>query len=486
MPATAHICDRCGGTGIGRYFLLGGQICGTCYSSLRRNPKPCPACTKTRVLAFIDNTGRIVCAECAGEPNRFGCRTCGSEEFLTGSHCGRCRLAQRLDELLDSPTGSPHPRLRNLRDYLTSAQVDPRAVVRWLRHETISHTLRGMATGQLPVTHSTLDQLPPGPRTRYFRRLLIDAGTLPAVPVFLHELTAFVDTVAEQLPAEHASVLRRFHRWAVLPGLHRRYRDRGSDITTGVFTTQRSATLARAAFLTWLTEQGIPLADLDQPTLDHYMARVKARVTINQFVGWATRSHLAYDLETHPQPVHATPSTYTEDELWEHTHLLLRSDTVELAVRVIGLFALLYAQPLNRSVHLTHQDVKVDEHAITVVFGSTPVRLAEPVAHLLRQHLAAPPRRGFATGNSRWLFEGMMPGEHLSTAYIRLRLAARGIRLRQARTTRLDLLAREMPASVIADTIGVTVHTAEQRQARAGGTWASYPTLRASEQFPRR
>lgn len=472
-----HVCDRCGQTAAGRHFLLGGQICQTCYSQLRRHPATCPSCAQTRVLAFLNIAGTAVCASCAGQPSRFACRSCGSEQFLTGTHCGRCRLDQRLDQLLHH-AGSVQPPLTRLRAYLTEASIDPRSVVRWLRRETIGPTLRGMATGQLPISHFTLDRLAPGPRIRYFRRLLIDAQVLPPIPVLLHELNEFVDAVAATLPADHSPVLRRFHRWDLLPKLHRRYRDRGIDITTGVFNTQRSATLARAAFLGWLHEQGIPLVDLDQLTLDHYIASVKARVTINQFVRWAMRSHLAPDLRTHRQPARSEPSTYTEDELWDHTRLLLEADTIELPVRIVGLFALVYAQPLDHSVHLTRDDVQIISSSITIRFGSTPVRIAEPVAALLRQQVAAPPRRGFATGNSRWLFEGMMPGEHLSAAYVRLRLAGHDIRPRHARATRLDLLARQMPASVIADTIGITVHTAEQRQGRAGGTWANYPTLR--------
>ncbi|MCX6503253.1 MAG: hypothetical protein NT132_12770 [Microbacterium sp.] len=442
MPATVHTCARCEKAAPGRYFLLGGQICNTCYSSLRRNPATCPSCSETRVLAYINDRGDVSCAECAGQTRRFACSTCGSERFLTGTHCGHCRLNQRLQELLGND-GSIPPPLANLRGYLTTAPMDPRSIVRWLRREEIDRTLRQMGTGNLPIAHATIDQLPPGPRARYFRRLLIEAETLPPIPVLLHELNIFVDTNAAQLPREHAPILRRFHRWVVLPQLHQRYRDNGNDITIGVFTNQRSATLARARFLSWISEQGTTLADLDQSTLDYYLAHVNARVPINQLVGWATRSRLADELDTHPQPIGLAPSTYSENELWEHTHRLLEAYTVELAVRIIGLFALIYAQPLGHSVRLTRNDVNVHGHSLTVAFGSTPVELAEPVAELLRQHLGAPARRGFATGTSRWLFEGIMPGEHLSPAYARLRLSQNGIRVRHARTTRLDLLSAQ-------------------------------------------
>ncbi|WP_458040409.1 MULTISPECIES: hypothetical protein [Bacteria] len=293
MPGTAHTCTRCEKDAPRRYFLLGGQICNACYSALRRNPATCPSCSETRVLAFINKRGDVCCAECAGQPRRFACSTCGSERFLTGAQCGHCRLDERLQELLGND-GSLPPPLANLRDYLTTAPMDPRSIVRWLRRGDIDRTLRDMASGNLPIGHFTIDQLPPGPRTRYFRRLLIDADTLPPIPVLLHELNIFVDTHAAHLPREHAPILRRFHRWVVLPQLLRRYRDNGNDITIGVFTNQRSATLARARFLSWISAQGTTLADLDQSTLDDYLAHINARPAFAQIKDLANKVVHAY------------------------------------------------------------------------------------------------------------------------------------------------------------------------------------------------
>src|SRR5690606_13525150 len=114
-----------------------------------------------------------------------------------------------------------------LRTHLGNAPMDPRSIVRWLRRPHVTETLRGMATGALPLDHSALDHLPQGAATRYFRRLLIEAGVLPQIHVFQHELTLHVAALAATLERPTGNKLRRFYRWDILPKLHRRYRDRG-------------------------------------------------------------------------------------------------------------------------------------------------------------------------------------------------------------------------------------------------------------------
>lgn len=476
----ARTCDRCGRAAVGLYSLLGGRICNVCYSSLRRNPAECPSCGNIRVLAFITDDGVITCATCAGHPPRFACRTCGSEEFLTGSQCGRCRLHTRLDELIGPDgSGSAPVELGRLRAHLTDAPMDPRSVVSWLRRPYVADTLRSMTTGALPVDHSALDRLTQGAATRYFRRLLIEADVLPQIHVLQHELTMYVAALAAKLERTSGNKLRRFCRWDLLPKLHRRYRDCGRDLSLEAFNGQRGQLAAVVRFLTWMDAHDLPLRDLDQRTLDRYTARVKTREPVDHFVRWATSSRLAGDLAIHERAARNSGSTMTEEELWRATDLLLYDEDVELEVRVAGLFVLLYAQILGRAVSLTRDQIDVTAERVTVQFGATPVVLDETVGDLVRRQLSAEPRRGYAAGQSDWLFEGLSPGRHMTAAYIRLRLAEIGIRSRVSRETRMNLLATRMPASVLADVVGVRTITAARRKSNAGGTWVTYPALRS-------
>jgi hypothetical protein len=171
-------------------------------------------------------------------------------------------------------------------------------------------------------------------------------------------------------------------------------------------------------------------------------------------------------------------SNVTEEELWRDIDLLLNGEDVELEVRVAGLFMLLYAQILGRAVSMTRDRVDATGAQVTVRFGVTPVVLDDRVGDIVRRHLSAAPRRGYAAGESSWLFEGLSPGAHMTAAYIRLRLTELGIRPRVSRETRMNLLSMRMPSAVVADVIGIGNHTADRRKSKAGGIWSNYPAVR--------
>lgn len=228
--------------------------------------------------------------------------------------------------------------------------------------------------GALPVDHSALDLLTQGAATRYFRRLLIEAGVLPQIHVLQHELTLHVAAVAATLDRTSGNKLRRFYRWAILPKLHRRYRDRGRDLSMEAFVGQRSRLAAVVRFLGWMDAKEMLLGDLDQRTLDRYTARIKTREPVEQFIRWATRSRLARDLATHNRAASNPLQTMTEEELSRAADLLLYNESVELEVRVAGLFVLLYAQQLGRAVSLTRDQIDATPERVTVKFGVTPRR----------------------------------------------------------------------------------------------------------------
>lgn len=387
----------------------------------------------------------------------------------------RERLQARLDELIGTAAEAPIELIR-LREHLTKAPMDPRLIVRWLRRPHVTETLRGMATGVLPLDHSALDLLPQRPSTRYFRSLLIEAGVRPQIHVFQHELALHVAAVAATLERPTGNELRRFYRWAILPKLHRRYRDHGRDLSLEAFHGQRSHLAAVVRFLTWMDARKLTVGDLDQRPL--HRPREDAGESVEHFVRWATRSRLPGDLSTNVRAARNTMSNMTEEELWSGIDLVLDDEDIELEVRVAGLFVLLYAQILGRAVSMTRDQVDATAEQVTVQFGITPVLLDDAVVNLVRRQLSAPPRRGYAAGDSSWLFEGLSPGRHMTAAYIRLRLTEIGIRTRLSRETRMNLLAMRMPAAVVADVIGIGNHTADRRKSKAGGTWSNYPTLR--------
>jgi hypothetical protein len=75
---------------------------------------------------------------------------------------------------------------------------------------------------------------------------------------------------------------------------------------------------------------------------------------------------------------------------------------------------------------------------------------------------------------SSWLFPGRRPGSPLTEDALGQRLHALGISPRQGRSTALFTLAAEVPAAILAKTLGIHVQAAIQWQKISAGDWAAY------------
>ena len=125
---------------------------------------------------------------------------------------------------------------------------------------------------------------------------------------------------------------------------------------------------------------------------------------------------------------------------------------------------------------MTVEQIHIDDHDVHLLLGRVPIHLPEPVATLARTVLAR--RKGHATIGaltpSPWLFPGGQPGRPISTARLTQRLANLGIRPNQTRSTALFQLATEIPAAILARTLGIHTDVAVAWQRLSGGDWASY------------
>ena len=75
---------------------------------------------------------------------------------------------------------------------------------------------------------------------------------------------------------------------------------------------------------------------------------------------------------------------------------------------------------------------------------------------------------------SPWLFPGHRPGSALTEDALAQRLHAIGISPRQGRSTALFALAAEVPAAILAKTLGIHVQVAIQWQKISAGDWTAY------------
>jgi hypothetical protein len=145
---------------------------------------------------------------------------------------------------------------------------------------------------------------------------------------------------------------------------------------------------------------------------------------------------------------------------------------VPIADRVAGLLLLLYAQTVGDISRLTLDHVTTDGQRTSIRFGVRPIDLPEPLATLVRLLTDARPVAGSA--GSAWLFPGRPPTGPITPASLLKRLARVGIQAKPARTAALIQLAAELPASVLARSLGISVRTAVNWQHASSGDWVAY------------
>ena len=161
---------------------------------------------------------------------------------------------------------------------------------------------------------------------------------------------------------------------------------------------------------------------------------------------------------------------------WNIARRLLHDDTLTPDDRLAGLLVLLYAQTPAAICRMTIVDVETDVDPVRLHLGSSPIHLPELVADLAR--LVASNRKGHATIGaltpSIWLFPGGQPGRPISTGQLTQRLNRLGIRPGAARSTALFQLATEIPAAILARTLGIHTDVAVSWQRLSAGDWTNY------------
>jgi hypothetical protein len=476
-------CARCAQHTVAGGWLFGERICGACQMRVRRDPKPCPGCGLTKVIAFLDAEDRRRCATCAAVPAKYACTCCGSEEQMYGRCCGPCTLRERVTVLLTDPTGQIHPQLQPVFEALVGVER-AQTVLWWLHHSKGGpDLLRRMAQGEVAISHQAFAGLPASRPVNYIRDLLVAVGSLPAYDAQLERMVPWLETIMAGLPAEQAEVLQRFARWHVMRRL-RVAAGRGK-LTRGGIQGGRSAINTTVRFLGWLTRNGLTVSALTQGDLDRYLTeQPRCRGYVIEFLSWTERTGLTSGLAI-PRPKQAEPDvTLSDDDRWGQIELLLHNETIRLYARVAGLLTLLFAQPLARVVRLPSNHVEQrPDGTVSITFGtSTPVILPEPLDALVVRQLSS---RGLSSYPSRadpWLFPGGTPGRHLTTEAVRGQLVAHGIHPLQSRLAALFQLAGQMPTPVLSDLLGISPAAATRWSALAAKDWSRYTANRSTSQ----
>ena len=471
LIATCSVCGRVGPCKVSR--TTGLPWCGACS----RSQAHCSGCGVWAAVRAGTRQAPL-CAGCAvTDPAMWKtCPTCGVGGRLTARICGRCQLHVRLGELLADSDGQIRPELQALHDSLAAAER-AETVVAWLRRDTVVTVLAELATGQQPLSHDTLDRLPPGKPIEHLRSMLVATGALPVRDEQLARIERWVTrTVNEHSDPQGRELLHRYAIWHLLRRL--RHRNRGIDTTYSQLDVVRQRVRAAIGLLDWLHARGLTLATCGQGELDAWLtgSDITGRAQAGHFVRWAVSQNINRDLQFAATRWTGPVGPLDHEHRWEQARRLLHDDTLATDDRVAGLLVLLYAQRAATISRLTLDDIDTSQGTVTLRLGSVPVVLPEPVATLTRELITT--RRGHAVlgapGTSRWLFPGGQPGRPVSADRLGQRLRVLGIRPAHARSAALFQLATELPAAILARMLGIHIQVAVAWQHASAGDWTGY------------
>ena len=234
---------------------------------------------------------------------------------------------------------------------------------------------------------------------------------------------------------------------------------------------------AAAALPGWLDTRGLTLATCTQGDLDQWLAGNSSYLARSaNFVRWAVARRHASRLTAPASRWTGPAGPLDQDRRWADARRLLHQDAYPAADRVAGLLILLYAQKLNVITTLTTQHVLHQDGRTLLRLGSRPVVLPAPLDALVGALATGrkPPGTSLLDVPSSWLFPGGRPGSPLTEDALAQRLHALGISPRQSRNTALFTLAADVPAAILAKTLGIHIKAAIQWQKISGGDWAAY------------
>lgn len=482
-PKPRDTCCRCDRIRVVQARWPIGPVCHTCYLTILNSPAGCARCRESRPLIGLDTDGTPVCGPCAGIDADYTCTRCGHSGNPYGAGlCAHCVLHDRLHNLLAGPDGTVSPQLQPVRHALAAAQ-HPRSLIYWLASSPNAALLAQLAAGGEPISHERLDELPPGRHEYYVRQLLVTTGVLPERHDDLERLPAWLDTVLAGAHAEHVRLIRPFAHWFLLRRARRRAAVRRQPaIASDYLRTQIRIGLK---LLAWLDERNLALADLDQPSLDAWLAQGNTNsYNVRNFLLWAASRGLAPELTVPLRPRQQPEQVLDEPERWDLLRCCLNDDTIPLDTRAAAALVLLFGIPISRIRHLTIDRLDISEAGSFLRTGRHPLLLPPKLANLLQQladtpHTAA--RLSKKDKYDRWLFPGLTPGRPTSAPGFTLKLRALGLNARTARNAALVSLASDLPVPILADVLGLHTTTAERWAHLAKSDWTDYIAERVTD-----
>jgi hypothetical protein len=196
---------------------------------------------------------------------------------------------------------------------------------------------------------------------------------------------------------------------------------------------------------------------------------------VRDFLAWAARQGHCQLFDI-PRPPRRAGTAIGDSQRWDLVIRLLHDDSIQVTDRVAGCLVLLFGQNMTRVAAMTTSQVTRHGDGVYVQFGQHAVPVPSALGSLLLT-LIADGKPNTGTGSpavSQWLFPGLLPGQPITPARLAGRLRALGIPVQAGRRAALTGLAVQLPAAVLAGTVGLQPGTAVRWMHDAGADWNRY------------
>ena len=473
-PRATAICARCGQDRPPAARWPEGPVCDTCYTAALRRRVPCASCGQMRRPVSPPGPDADTCASCAGLPVTSMCAGCGTEDKMFEKHrCARCSLQRRAAALLSGGTGQVPGELAAVLTAICSAR-NPRTALNWLRAGAGAAILADLGAGRIAATHQALDQHPRPRAAGYLRQMLVAGAVLPPRDEELARAEQWLAALlASMTVPEHRRLVRAFATWQVIRQLRRASRTRRRPRTY----TARARNMISAAvrFLSWLGARGTTLPACRQADIDDWLTAGPGAADVRDFLAWAARQGHCQLFDI-PRPPRRAGTAIGDSQRWDLVTRLLHDDSIQVTDRVAGCLVLLFGQNMTRVAAMTTSQVTRHGDDVYVQFGQHEIPVPSALGTLLLT-LIADGKPNTGTGSpavSPWLFPGLLPGQPITPARLAGRLRALGIPVQAGRRAALTGLAAQLPAAVLADTLGLQPRTAVRWMHDAGADWNRY------------
>lgn len=145
-------------------------------------------------------------------------------------------------------------------------------------------------------------------------------------------------------------------------------------------------------------------------------------------------------------------------------------------MRVAAGLVLIFGQPVYRVAAMKTHQVTVEGGRVAIRFGRDDLDVPEPFATLLASLYGS--RANLQTAahrESRWLFPGYTPGQHINPIHLADQLREHGDAPPLAtRAGAWRQLSRQIPSSILAEVLGISPTTAMKHAQLAGADYLRY------------